>query len=320
MRRRRPARLLAASGSVLALVAGLAACGGGADEATENTPQRLVIGVSSTQPGLGVDQDGEWSGFEVDLARYLADGLGFEASEVVFTSVVPANREQMLEGGEVDMVLAQYPVPQPGAAGTGDSGEGVDPTETAPDDQDDADEADEGGDGDDETSPTDDPEPPVVEFSTPYFTAHQDLLVERQDTAITDLGAIDDPDRVLCSVTGSGKAQRVKDDYAPQVDLQEFDSYGLCVEALLEGRIDAVTTDDIVLAGYAEQHPEQLRVVGSLYAPEDYAVGLPVGSPYRDRVDQLIRSSIDDGTWERLLTRDLGNAGWDLPDPPAQTP
>jgi len=311
MRRRRPARLLAACGGALALVAGLAACGGGADEATENTPQRLVIGVSSTQPGLGVEQDGRWSGFEVDLARYLADGLGFEASEVVFTSVVPANREQMLAGGEVDMVLAQYPVPQPGAAGTGDSGEGVDPTDATPDDE---------GDGDDATSPTDDPEPPVVEFSTPYFTAHQDLLVERQDTAITDLAGIDDPDRVLCSVTGSGKAQRVKDDYAPLVDLQEFDSYGLCVEALLEGRIDAVTTDDIVLAGYAEQHPEQLRVVGSLYAPEDYAVGLPVGSPYRTRIDELLRRSIDDGTWERLLRKDLGDAGWDPPDPPARTP
>jgi len=200
MRRRRPADVALAVAAAAALSLGLAACGGGTED-TENTAQTLVVGVSSTQPGLGVrDSAGDWSGFEVDLARYLARGMGFTGSEVVFTEVVPANREQMLANGTVDMVLAQYPVPQPGAeaAGSGDSGE------------DDGDVEDDGESAD----PTDEADEPVVEFSTPYFTAHQDLLV-RDGSGITDLASIDDPESVLCSVTGSGKAQRVKDDYAP---------------------------------------------------------------------------------------------------------
>lgn len=65
----------------------------------------------------------------------------------------------------------------------------------------------------------------------------------------------------LCSVTGSTPAQKVKDQYAKDVQLQEFDTYSACVEALRNGAVDAVTTDDIILAGYAAQYPGELKVV-----------------------------------------------------------
>ena len=37
------------------------------------------------------------------------------------------------------------------------------------------------------------------------------------------------------------------------MQLQQYDTYSECVEALKHGAIDAVTTDDVILAGYAAQ-------------------------------------------------------------------
>ena len=59
-------------------------------------------------------------------------------------------------------------------------------------------------------------------------------------------------------MTGSTPAQRIKDEY-PGVQLQQYDTYSACIEALKNGAIDAVTTDEVILAGYAAQTPARSR-------------------------------------------------------------
>lgn len=53
---------------------------------------------------------------------------------------------------------------------------------------------------------------------------------------------------------GSTPAQKIKDEF-PTVQLQEYPNYSACVEALKTGKVAAVTTDEVILAGYAAQSP-----------------------------------------------------------------
>ncbi|NED03664.1 transporter substrate-binding domain-containing protein, partial [Streptomyces sp. SID6648] len=57
----------------------------------------------------------------------------------------------------------------------------------------------------------------------------------------------------LCSVTGSTSAQNIKDKLAPKAQLQPYPTYSACLPGLQNGAIDALTTDDSILAGYASQ-------------------------------------------------------------------
>ncbi len=86
-----------------------------------------------------------------------------------------------------------------------------------------------------------------VQFAGPYFTAGQSLLVAA-DSDITGTDSLDG--KVLCSVTGSTSAPKVKEE-VPGVQLQEYGTYSECVSQLANGTIEAVTTDDAILAGFA---------------------------------------------------------------------
>ena len=89
----------------------------------------------------------------------------------------------------------------------------------------------------------------AVSFAGPYFVAGQDLLVRKDDNSIN--GPEDLNGKRLCSVTGSTSAATVKEKFASEVQLMEQPGYAECATALFSGIVDAVTTDDIILAGLA---------------------------------------------------------------------
>ena len=95
----------------------------------------------------------------------------------------------------------------------------------------------------------------VVSFAGPYFVAGQDLLVRKDETSIK--GPEDLNGKRLCSVTGSTSAVTVKEKFASEVQLMEQPGYAECATALFSGIVDAVTTDDIILAG--EIRPRRAR-------------------------------------------------------------
>ncbi len=149
-----------------------------------------------------------------------------------------------------------------------------------------------------------------VSFGGPYFVAGQDLLVQSSDTEITG------PDKLagkkLCSVTGSTPAENVKKKY-PDVQLQEYDTYSKCVQALSTGAVDAVTTDDTILAGFASQsqYSGKLKVVGAPFSTERYGVGLKKGDVDTcNKVNDAIKKMIDDGSWQKAIDANLGASGY----------
>ena len=155
-----------------------------------------------------------------------------------------------------------------------------------------------------------------VSFAGPYFVAGQDLLVRADDQSITGPQTLQG--KRVCSVTGSTPIQRVRDQNLT-TNVVEFQNYSQCVDALRGGQVDAVTTDNAILAGYAAQAPDQLRVVGQTFSSEPYGVGLPLNdAALRNKVNDLIQQAENDGTWQRLYNETLGRSGTQASPPPIQ--
>ncbi len=157
-----------------------------------------------------------------------------------------------------------------------------------------------------------------VDFAGPYFIAHQDLLVRADETSITGPDALNG--KKLCSVTGSTSAQRVKDEFAEQVQLQEYGGYSECVSGLESGAVDAITTDNTILAGLAAANEGKFKLVGEGFSDENYGVGLEKGNTQlRDDINAAIQKMFDDGAWKSAIEKNLGPAGFEAPEPPEIT-
>jgi glutamate transport system substrate-binding protein len=151
----------------------------------------------------------------------------------------------------------------------------------------------------------------TVSFGGPYFIAGQDLLVRNDNTDITGPDSLNG--KKLCSVTGSTSAKKIKDTYASGVQLIERDGYSACVEALTSSVVDAVTTDDVILAGYAAQtqYAGKLKLVGKPFTEERYGVGLKKGdTELCAKVNAALEKMISDGTWQKNLDATVGPSGF----------
>lgn len=157
-----------------------------------------------------------------------------------------------------------------------------------------------------------------VSFVGPYFVAGQDLLAHRSDTDIVGPQSIGD--KRLCAVKGSTSARKIRNMYGPGVQLVEYDRSSRCVEALLANDVDAFTNDDVILAGFANEFPEVLRVVGQPFSTERYGVGLAKDDTAgKSKVADALRKMIQSGAWRSSLQRNVGASGYRIPDAPKIT-
>jgi len=150
----------------------------------------------------------------------------------------------------------------------------------------------------------------LVDFAGPYFLAHQDLLV-RADADVSE-DAINE--MKLCSVTGSTSAQNVVDSIAPDASLQNYGTYSECVPAVQNGALDALTTDDSILAGYAaqEQYQGQFKLAGFNLSDEYYGVGVPKGETQLvEDINAALQKMIDDGSWDEAVDANFGPANYE---------
>jgi glutamate transport system substrate-binding protein len=148
-----------------------------------------------------------------------------------------------------------------------------------------------------------------VGFAGPYFTAGQDLLVAKDDNSITGPETL--KGKKVCSVTGSTPIQKVKNEGLTEPEnIVELQNYSQCVTQLQQGAVDAVTTDDAILKGYAAQEPEKMKVVGKPFSNEPYGIGLTKDDkPLRDKINDILDEAIKGGDWDKVYDATLGKSG-----------
>jgi glutamate transport system substrate-binding protein len=85
---------------------------GSATFATMTRRGHVVIGVKDDQPGLGYKDatTGEYSGFDIDIARLISAQLGFDPKSIEYKPVPSASREQAIKNGDVDYYVGTYTI------------------------------------------------------------------------------------------------------------------------------------------------------------------------------------------------------------------
>jgi glutamate transport system substrate-binding protein len=267
-----PTRWRAAGVVALALALPFAAtaCGGGGGGSGDS--DKIVIGTKFDQPGLGLrNPDGKLTGFDVDVATYVAGELGYAPDKIEWKEAPSGQRETLIQNDQVEYIAATYSIT--------------------------------------------DARKEKVDFAGPYLLTGQSLLVRENNTDITGAASLQN-NKKLCSVTGSTPAQKIKDEYAG-VQLQQYDTYSACIEALKTGAIDAVTTDEVILAGYAAQQPGQFKIVGDTFSEERYGIGLKKDdAELRTKINDALEKMESSGAWKEAFDKNLGPAGITAPAPP----
>ena len=267
-------RIAGAIALAVAIPLSLSACGGGdsGGSAASGDKEKVTIGIKFDQPGLGLkNPDGTYSGFDVDVATFVAEQLGYTPDKIEWKEAVSAQRENLIDNDQVDYIVATYSIT--------------------------------------------DERKKRVDFAGPYLETGQSLLVQSTNTDITGKDSLSG--KILCSVKGSTPAQKIKDEF-PTVQLQEYPNYSACVEALKSGKVAAVTTDEVILAGYAAQSPGAFKLVGGTFSEENYGIGLKKGdTELLNKINDALKKMEADGAWAAAFEKNLGPAGIKTPAPPA---
>ncbi|MEU1530608.1 glutamate ABC transporter substrate-binding protein [Streptomyces fagopyri] len=259
-------KVTAAAAVVLSLAVSATACGSDdkKDSDSSGGGKEITIGIKFDQPGIGQKTPQGYSGFDVDVATYVAKKMGYAADQIKWKETKSADRENALSRGDVDFIAASYSI--------------------TPERQ------------------------QKVDFAGPYLLAHQDVLIRADDDTIKSPSDLNS--KKLCSVTGSTSAQNVHDKLAPKAQLQKYPTYSACLTGLQNKAIDALTTDDSILAGYASQatFKGRFKLGGFKMSNENYGIGVKKGSALKAKINTALESMVSDGSWEKAVTANFGPA------------
>jgi glutamate transport system substrate-binding protein len=283
---------LAATMTAAALV--LAACGGGEDETTEpevaEAPEfdpgttmaeiadrgTMTIGTKYDQPGFGLETlDGELEGFDVEVAKIIAGALGIAPEDITWEETPSAVREEVIEGGEVDMVVATYTI--------------------------------------------NDERKERISFAGPYYQAGQQIMVASDNDEIEGPEAFtDNPELSVCSVTGSTPSENIREYLSSDDQLVLFEEYSQCADALDNGQVDAVTTDNVILLGFVSESDGAFKLVGEQFTEEPYGIGITKGDvEFCEFINQTLQDNADAyaEAWEATAGQVEGTETPELPEP-----
>ena len=155
----------------------------------------------------------------------------------------------------------------------------------------------------------------VVDFAGPYYEAGQDIMVAKGNPEGI-AGPEDLSGKKVCSVTGSTPAENIRTNY-PEADLTEFDVYSKCAEALKNGQVQAVTTDNVILLGLISQDEEAFELVGKPFTKEPYGIGVKKGdTEFRNFINDTLEKAYADGRWLAAWDATAGKVAPDKPTPP----
>ncbi|HUR02809.1 MAG TPA: glutamate ABC transporter substrate-binding protein [Nonomuraea sp.] len=272
--------------AVTAMAAGLAACGGGGSYTNVmdklKGAKEITIGTKWDQPSLGLKKGGgDPEGFDVDVAKYIVKELAGGQDVKITWKESPSSNREALLANGTVDIIFA-------------------------------------------TYSITDARKPKVTFGGPYVVVHQDTMVRADAADITK--ATDLKDKRICQAQGSNSFKRIT---APPPDgklnlpakLVGASNYSECVQKLSGGNLDAVTTDNLILAGFASQDPGKYKLLNDPFTDEKYGIGLKKGDKTTcEAVNKAVAKMWQDGTATQLLTKWFGKTGLDLPKqaPPAE--
>ncbi|GAB3253647.1 glutamate ABC transporter substrate-binding protein [Nocardioides dilutus] len=236
----------------------------------------MKVGTKFDQPGFGLlGLDDVPEGFDVEVAKIIAGAMGIAPEDIEWVESTSDIREQVIEDGDVDMVVATYTINEERAQ--------------------------------------------RITFAGPYYVAGQQLMVAADNDTISgpeDLA--DNPDSKVCSVTGSTPSEQIKEYLASPDQLVLFDIYDKCADALSNGQVDVVTTDNVILLGFVAQSDGEFKLVGEQFTEEPYGIGISKGDvDFCEFINETLQENEEEyvAAWEATAGQNEGTETPELPEP-----
>lgn len=141
----------------------------------------------------------------------------------------------------------------------------------------------------------------IIDFSTPYYIAGQAVLVPKNSkiNSISDLNG----KRVII-IFGSTSEKNLRM-VAPEAQIIGFKTYTSGYSALKSGRADAMTSDDVILMGFAEADPS-FKLLPQKYTKEPYAIAFRKDSTslkLEERVESILESMKREGKLKEIQNK-----------------
>ncbi|MFJ2497004.1 serine/threonine-protein kinase [Streptomyces sp. NPDC087539] len=245
---------------------------GAQPEPYRKTHPVLKVGVKADQPGLSEKtKGGTYRGYEIDLAYAIGHDMGYSRDQVTFEPVSSENRSTILEKGDVDLVIATYSITEERKHAK------------APDYS--------------------------VAFAGPYYVASRSFMVLRKakTVSIDDARMLRKRQFEVCTARSS-----TYESWLPKAGYNMTGSlpngYDRCVRDLLDpmSSVYAVSTDDVILAGFVKNNPSKLKRLDSGPGAEGYGVAMnPDEKGLKGEVCASLKKIMADGIWEQLYADHL---------------
>ncbi len=154
----------------------------------------------------------------------------------------------------------------------------------------------------------------LIAFAGPYYVAGQDIMVAADDDSI---GGVEDlAGKTVCSVQGSTSIENLRE-MAPDAELVEYDVYSKCADDLANGRVDAVSTDNVILVGLIDAAGDSFKLVDNPFTEEPYGIGVPKeDQAMRDFVNDVLEDTFESGAWAEAYESTVGTVAETTPEPP----
>ncbi|MCX4658091.1 transporter substrate-binding domain-containing protein [Streptomyces uncialis] len=258
---RRRSRAIRA-GAAAAALTGAALSGCSSEPPSLFAEGRIEVGAKSDQPGTSHSpHDGQFAGFDITVATEVLRAVGVES--VDFEGVLSENRARDLHKGDVQLVAATYSITTQRMAPKSEKGDGLD-------------------------------------FVGPYASTHQGILVRTGDAgryqSLDDLHG-----KEVCVWKGTTSERELARPAHEKIRTISVTDARDCIKRLRKGQSDAVSTDQLILYGFAADDPSFTVQEDVTFGPfNDYGIAMLKG--HRGDCEKLKQALVEyarGNDWDR---------------------
>lgn len=146
----------------------------------------------------------------------------------------------------------------------------------------------------------------IVDYSDAYMTVQQKFIVGLDDDRFDSAQAVVDSDAIIATQVGTTNFELAQDLLGGDDRIQAFDQFGLAVQALIAGDVDAVIIDDAAGLGYIGENADQVRTIEDGLQSDPLGFIFPQGSELVDPVNAAIAEMKADGFLDEIGEKFFG--------------
>lgn len=236
----------------------------------------LKVGVKDAVQGFGFKDplSGEYEGMEIEIAKKLADSLGYD--DVEFTTVTAATRTELLDSGDLDCVLATFTITE-------------------------------------ERKKSWDFSTPYYTDAVTVLVEKADGITDLSGLVGKKIGVSTGSTSAYALVKAMTEKGLLGDYALPETSadfdissfeyngtsFEQFGDYPAISNAMTAGTVDAFCVDKSILATYKTDDRDYIT---DTFSPQEYGVATKKGSPLSSKIDELIKGWLEDGTIDGFIT------------------